>query len=233
MIILLFIAWGALSGLRVGLARSLTSLAGLLAGWAVAALLTGQAVALADARWGVVDSLAGSLEQILPASTGGIPLVDAYRDQLVPRLGGELAARPDVDPGADPAAAPTTGPAVPAAAGQPIHQLLAWGIASALAFVLLFAVTRLVFTLLGHLLHITFDSAPLRPLNRVLGAAFTAVRNGLIAALVLGLLAPALVIGPLAGLHGLIDASAYAPLLLRVFYMVNPWIFGAPPGGGA
>lgn len=205
--ILLVIAWGLVSGLRAGLARSLTSLAGVLAGWAVAALLTGQALALADARWGVVDSLAGSVEQVLPSSGDGLDLVEPYREHLAPRLGSDGTR-------------------------QPLPRLLAWGIASALTFLLLFAGTRLVFALVGHLLHIVFDAGPLRPLNRLGGAVFAALRNGVVLALVLGLLGPAAAMGPFRWLPGVLDASAYAPLLLRVFYMFNPWIFSAPPGAG-
>lgn len=204
LLILFFIAWGLAAGFRMGLARAATSLVGLVAGWAVAALFTGQALSLADARWDVVGSLAASLEQVLPDPGGAIPVVDLYRE----RLSG------------------------PAQAGEPLPRLLAWGIASALTFLLLFTVTRLFFALLGRLLHIAFDAAPLRPLNRLAGAGFGALRNILIAALALGLLVPAAVIGPLSWLPGLVEASAYAPRLLQVFYMVNPWILGEPPGTG-
>ena len=207
-IILLAIGWGVVSGLRAGLVRSLTSLAGVLAGWAVAALLTGQVLALADAGWGVVDGLAGSLERVVPASGPAVEdapgMAASYRQYLAPYLedGGGAA------------------------------HLLAWGIAAALTFILLFAATRLVFALVGHLLHIVFDAGPLRPLNRLGGALFGALRNGVVLALVLGLLGPAAALDPTGLVPGLIDDSVYAALLQRAFYMFNPWIFRAPPGQG-
>ncbi|HEX6989467.1 MAG TPA: CvpA family protein [Bacillota bacterium] len=225
----MFIAWGALSGLRLGLARSVTSLAGFLAGWAVAALLTGQVLAAADAQWGIIDSLAGSFQQMMPPQASDIPVVEAYREQLASRLGGQLP-QPGPDRGA--AVAPIADPSVAAVAGEPFPRLLAWGVAGALTFALLFAATRVAFVLVGRLLHSAFDAGPLRLLNRLAGAVFGTVRNLLVAALVLGLLAPAAVIGSLAGFGGLMDTSAYAPMLLRLFYMVSPWMLGAPPAAG-
>ncbi|HEX6989903.1 MAG TPA: CvpA family protein [Bacillota bacterium] len=233
MIILLFIAWGALSGLRLGLARAVTSLAGFLAGWAVAALLTGQVLAAADAQWGIIDSLAGSFQQMMPPQASDIPVVEAYREQLASRLGGQLALGPRPEPDGGAAVAPIADPSVAAVAGEPFPRLLAWGVAGALTFALLFAATRIAFALVGRLLHSAFDAGPLRLLNRLAGAVFGTVRNLLVASVVLGLLAPAAVIGSLAGFGGLMDGSAYAPLLLRVFYMVSPWMLGAPPASGA
>src|SRR5690606_2622225 len=148
-LILAFLAWGLIAGLRLGLARAAASLVGLAAGWAVAALLTGQALAAADARWDVVGSLAAALDRAAAPASAGPAVVDTYREHLAHRL------------------------ADGAGAGGSLGELLAWGIASALTFVVLFALTRLAFALLGRILHTVFDAGPLRLLNRLAGAAFT------------------------------------------------------------
>lgn len=231
-ILLAFIGWGALTGLRAGLALALTSLLGLLTGWLAAGALTGRALAAVDQRWHVLDRLAGGLRQRLPlpdhvlgaGDAGGalgrlaawvqdLPLPQAYRDLLAVQLQAAPAAAPE-------------------ATADLLYRLLAGGLAAALTFLALLILTRLAFALLGRLLHGLMDMGPLLPLNRLAGAVFGALRNLAVAALALGVLAPTAVLAGFGWVGAAVESSAYAPILLQIFYRISPWVFGLPPAAG-
>lgn len=120
------------------------------------------------------------------------------------------------------------------AAGRLTPEVIAWSqrfdlpadlpplLLNLLVFVLLFFAARFLFQLAGLALHRLAGFGPLMIINRLAGAVFGLLRQGLILALCFGLLTPLLRSGYLPKVGQIIDESAIATTLLEGFYRLTP-----------
>ncbi|HEY8449575.1 MAG TPA: CvpA family protein [Bacillota bacterium] len=219
-LLIIYIALGALSGFWAGLIRMVVALGGLLGSWLIAAFFTGRAVALADARWDVIDRLAAFASKYggfgadhpvvtdLRALIMALPLPPALQEALL-----EAVQR---------SALLTAGQAGDAAGL--LNHLLAQGLANILAFTLLFVLARAAFAVLATALEAVIALSPLALVNRLAGAGLGLVRNAAIATLALGLITPVAVLFDQTWFMTIVQRSTLASRLLDVFHTVSPWL---------
>lgn len=230
-------AWSALGGYRAGLLRALARTAGTLAAAVVAGLYAPRLAAWLDARFGLVERIAGLFRGPVEATASGAgsPLDVGALAGIAAALAGTRAPQPAKD-----AVLGSLQQLVQAATAHGVDTVggfVAWALALmaglALAFLLLFTCGRWVLERLAGLLSGLLDVTVLGGgLNRLAGAAFGAAYGTLGVLLALAILAPFLGLPALRWLADAADVSRLATALLGAVAWIGPWLLQAARWGG-
>lgn len=225
-VIVAFISFGGINGLRRGFLAVLLGLAGYVLGVLVAARYTLPVLGYLDARFGLLAGLAPVLGRYLPLGRVTFPVdtdgLAVLREGLlqvgVPEPYGQVIT--DYTGRAVEAIGGPTGP------GQVLLQGLAYLVAATAVFLTLFILTRYFLGILERLasglLAVGFGESPLRLGGLLAGG----LNNALILTLVLGVAAPVLTFPAFRPLAEAVERSILAPHLIRAFYALTIWLSG-------
>ncbi len=207
LVIILFIAWGALKGFSLGLIRTFFGTVGLVAGLAGAYWYAPQLGEFLDRQYQLVDwATTFFQDRVSPSSFPDGNLAASYHEAFARYLTKMGYVRVSADFGAI------------------VYEGLGNLVVEALSFLLIFVVIRVVLGLAASVLHRTVAWGPVAGLNRLTGLIFGAAQNAVILALGLGLVTPFLSVGLLQPLAAGIEGSRYAQGLLNVFPLISPWL---------
>jgi len=223
--ILLWLAWGAIRGLRRGIAIVFVGLAGFLLSVAAAFVACPRLVAYLQERYGLVDAAAASLQRYLPlpVPTLAIRLEGSSPEELRTALAdlpvsGWLRGLL-LDHGPEVAALGTEKGLE--SVGDVVYHLLGSYLVAVAVFVGVFLVARLLLGWLGGALGDALTAVPVvGPLARLAGGVLGAAEQGLVVVVVLGLASAASSLAPFLGPP--VQASRLAPTALELFRRLLP-----------
>lgn len=219
---------GAVKGLARGMILTLFDTVGYMAAVAVATIFTRPAAATIDGIFHLESWVTQALSQIIPlpaasASPSGVPAAD-----LVRQVGGlglpQVYERVVLARLSSSASSPAGGE--PLVLSGLIYDAIGNFLVTMLVFFVLFLLTKGILSLTGGLFHRVFGAGVLSLFNRAAGLVLGAVRSGIILAVLLGVLVPALSLPAFAFLNRAVAGSTYASLLVDSFYLLAPWFQG-------
>ncbi len=236
LVLLLIILRGGYRGFQLGFARAFLGLAGLLVAFPVAGLLTPTVADFLDRQWQAAERVASFLSEriTLPAGLAAVDLRSVSVTELLERLQDMKLPPAYVD-----ALAELFDKLVIAATAQGAETVgeflfVAMGaiLVNTFVFIILFSAIRGLFDFAARGLSRRVGLGVIGFMNRTAGFAFSAITTTLGIMIVLGLISPLLSLNWLAFLNNIVSQSMLAGGLLRVFYLVSPWIIRSGRLGG-
>lgn len=222
LVFIIILAVAGLAGLRRGLIGAVLGLLGVLAALVAGYFYTAPVVTWLENNWQVVTHLARVVARTirLPETVADLSLVGVTLEQLVEKieslpisLAYRQAAVARISEGLDGLRAETL--------GELVYRSAANFMVSALVFITLFALVRLLVNLLAGLLATGITTTPLGMVNALLGGVFGLLQAGLILTLVTAILSPLLSSPALGAVSAEFTASRLAHYFLDLYYLIS------------